>query len=58
MPDALDSAWALPVAGETYDGFLNDINGHHVTFEHVVVGAGRRDRAARSRKAASAAAPA
>ena len=35
MPDALDSAWALPVAGETYDGFLNDINGHHVTFEHV-----------------------
>jgi len=33
--DALDSAWALPVAGETYDGFLNDINGHHVGFEHV-----------------------
>lgn len=35
LPDALDSAWALPVAGETYDGFLNDINGHHLTFEHV-----------------------
>ena len=35
LPEALDSAWALPVAGETYDGFLNDINGHHVTFEHV-----------------------
>ncbi len=34
-PDALDGAWALPVAGETYDGFLNDINGHHVTFDHV-----------------------
>lgn len=34
-PDSLDSGWALPVAGETYDGFLNDINGHHVTFEHV-----------------------
>lgn len=35
LPQALESAWALPVAGETYDGFLNDINGHHVTFEHV-----------------------
>ena len=35
QPGALDDAWALPVAGETYDGFLNDINGHHVTFEHV-----------------------
>jgi D-aminopeptidase len=23
--------WALPVAGETYDGWLNDINGFHVT---------------------------
>jgi L-aminopeptidase/D-esterase-like protein len=35
LPQSLDSAWALPVAGETYDGFLNDINGHHVGFEHV-----------------------
>ncbi len=35
LPDALDSGWALPVAGETYDGFLNDINGHHLSFEHV-----------------------
>jgi D-aminopeptidase len=35
LPASLDSAWALPVAGETYDGFLNDINGHHVGFEHV-----------------------
>ncbi|MBX3567880.1 MAG: P1 family peptidase [Rhizobiaceae bacterium] len=32
VPEALDGAWALPVAGETYDGFLNDINGHHVGF--------------------------
>ena len=24
-------AWLLPVAGETWDGYLNDINGHHVT---------------------------
>jgi L-aminopeptidase/D-esterase-like protein len=28
-------SWALPVAGETYDGFLNDINGFHVREEHV-----------------------
>jgi D-aminopeptidase len=28
-------AWALPVVTETYDGFLNDINGAHVQPEHV-----------------------
>jgi D-aminopeptidase len=28
-------AWALPVVAETYDGFLNDINGMHVTREHL-----------------------
>ena len=27
------AAWLLPVAAETYDGYLNDINGHHVTEE-------------------------
>lgn len=27
--------WGLPVAGETYDGELNDINGFHVKAEHV-----------------------
>jgi D-aminopeptidase len=27
--------WSLPVAGETYDGWLNDINGFHVTVEDV-----------------------
>lgn len=27
--------WALPVVAETYDGRLNDINGHHVTREHA-----------------------
>jgi L-aminopeptidase/D-esterase-like protein len=27
--------WALPVVAETYDGFLNDINGFHVKPEHV-----------------------
>jgi D-aminopeptidase len=28
--------WGLPVAAETYDGHLNDINGFHVTAEHVM----------------------
>ncbi|HUE90360.1 MAG TPA: P1 family peptidase [Vicinamibacterales bacterium] len=27
--------WGLPVVAETYDGSLNDINGFHVTDEHV-----------------------
>jgi D-aminopeptidase len=27
--------WGLPVAAETYDGELNDINGFHVTDDHV-----------------------
>lgn len=27
--------WSLPVVGETWDGFLNDINGFHVRAEHV-----------------------
>jgi len=30
-----DELWSLPVVGETYDGFLNDINGMHVRREHV-----------------------
>ena len=33
---ALTQAWLLPVAAETWDGYLNDINGHHVTEEAVV----------------------
>jgi D-aminopeptidase len=28
--------WGLPVAAETYDGELNDINGFHVKSEHVM----------------------
>jgi D-aminopeptidase len=28
-------AWSLPVVAETYDGWLNDINGFHVKPEHV-----------------------
>lgn len=34
-PDVLEDSWGLPVAAETYDGFLNDINGHHLTADHV-----------------------
>ncbi|AOL22878.1 L-aminopeptidase/D-esterase [Erythrobacter litoralis] len=30
-----DVFWMLPVVAETYDGDLNDINGFHVTREHV-----------------------
>ena len=28
--------WSLPVVAETWDGWLNDINGFHVKPEHVV----------------------
>lgn len=31
LPGGGDTFWALPVVGETYGGFLNDINGFHVT---------------------------
>jgi len=29
-------AWAMPVIAETYDGWLNDINGQHITDQHAV----------------------
>lgn len=29
------NAWGLPVVGETWDGVLNDIDGQHVTADHV-----------------------
>lgn len=29
------TAWMLPVVGETWDGYLNDINAQHVTVDHV-----------------------
>ena len=32
----LTDVWLLPVAAETWDGYLNDIRGHHVEEEHVV----------------------
>ena len=30
-----DEWWGLPVVGETWDGWLNDLNGFHVTKEHA-----------------------
>ena len=35
LPDDPDVFWSLPVVAETYDGDLNDINGFHVTKDHV-----------------------
>jgi L-aminopeptidase/D-esterase-like protein len=32
----LSASWLLPVVAETWDGYLNDINGDHVTPEHAV----------------------
>ena len=32
----LADAWLLPVVGETWDGYLNDINGHHVTEQTAI----------------------
>jgi len=34
-PDSSGYWWSLPVVAETYDGFLNDINGFHVKERHV-----------------------
>ena len=30
-----DDWWSLPVVGETWDGWLNDLNGFHVKPEHA-----------------------
>ncbi|HEV8525627.1 MAG TPA: P1 family peptidase [Terriglobales bacterium] len=34
-PDETGYWWSLPVVAETWDGYLNDINGFHVKAEHV-----------------------
>jgi L-aminopeptidase/D-esterase-like protein len=34
-PQGGDNWWSLPVVAETWDGWLNDINGFHVKPEHV-----------------------
>src|SRR5271157_327101 len=35
QPDASGHWWTLPVVAETWDGWLNDINGFHVKPEHA-----------------------
>src|SRR3974390_1845323 len=35
-PDTTGYFWSLPVVGETWDGWLNDINGFHVKPEHAL----------------------
>ena len=35
-PDATGFYWSLPVVAETWDGWLNDINGFHVKAEHAM----------------------
>jgi len=35
QPDATGYWWSLPVVAETWDGWLNDINGFHVKPEHA-----------------------
>jgi D-aminopeptidase len=35
QPDPTEYWWSLPVVAETWDGWLNDINGFHVTPQHV-----------------------
>ena len=32
---AMNQPWSLPVVAETYDGYLNDINGFHVTKDNA-----------------------
>jgi L-aminopeptidase/D-esterase-like protein len=34
-PDASGYWWSLPIVAETYDGYLNDVNGFHVKPNHV-----------------------
>ncbi len=34
-PDSTGYWWSLPVVAETYDGYLNDINGFHVKEKHA-----------------------
>ena len=40
-PDATGYWWSLPVVAETWDGYLNDINGFHVKERHAQEAIGR-----------------
>jgi len=39
--DATGAWWSLPVVAETWDGWLNDINGFHVTTAHALEALGK-----------------
>ncbi|HRA48106.1 MAG TPA: P1 family peptidase [Thermomicrobiales bacterium] len=39
FPKEKDVDWGLPIVAETYDGWLNDINGFHVKPEHLFAAA-------------------
>ena len=54
----LTDVWLLPVAAETWDGYLNDINGHHVTEETSIAALRVATPPGRWTRAPSAAAPA
>ena len=47
--------WSLPVVAETWDGWLNDINGFHVKPERCLACARYRARRRASKRGASAA---
>jgi len=36
QPDQEGYWWSLPVVAETWDGYLNDVNGFHVKLEHAI----------------------
>ena len=55
-PDKEGYWWSLPVVAETWDGYLNDVNGFHVKAEDVLHALDTARRA-QWRKAAWAAAP-
>src|SRR2546429_9943782 len=44
QPDPTGYWWSLPVVAETWDGWLNDINGFHVKLDHEIGRASCRGR--------------
>ena len=49
-------AWSMPVVGETWDGVLSDVDGQHVTADHLREALADCAAEARSRRVRSAAA--
>ena len=57
-PDMEGYFWSLPVVAETWDGWLNDINGFHVKPEHAFHALDSAKQRPGRRRQLSAAAPA